>query len=256
MDIVFLKNGQKAKLIKKYEDDAYLVEPIFLFYDWDGASYEDYGEKTIVDKILRQPPKERFSDEIEEKKKELELINSNLEKKKNELANVKSEVNAISRRKIDLEKLIIDRSIFLNAKRITIFKSGNFFPTDVTCKGRDFKISSTIHFNSNKEERHWVYTWFFDSWDYGNSIDNNYILFDKTDEEIIQISKERIRELTRGKEQYKYANSLKNCDNKYIPEELLEFKKELVNSERNERKKQKEKKIEELKKQIENLEKK
>jgi len=253
MKKVFLKNGQEAELIKKIDDNNYLVEPIFMYQDeYNGDWYEDNGKREVVDKVFTSAPVAKIEQGFEECMKKYETLKETVALKEKELFTAQQEIRGIEKTKLDLKKLIINKSIFKTAKRITVFKSGGFVPMDVTCKKTDVKLYAEIKF-SNNEARFWAYKWSFDGWDYGDKIDDYNILFDKTDEEILVVAKERVKKLCSSKGKESRIREIKRCPDEYLPKDILDYKNELLGKDKEEQIKKAEQKRKEASEELEKL---
>jgi len=253
MKKVFLKNGQEAELIKKIDDNNYLVEPIFMYQDeYDGDWYEDSGKREVVDKVFTSAPVAKIEQGFEECMKKYEALKKTVSLKEKELFTAQQEIRGIEKTKLDLKKLIINKAIFKAAKRITVFEDGRFTPIDVTCKKREFKMYAEIHF-WNEEPRFWAYEWRFDDWSCSKKLDDKNILFDKTDEEILIIAKERVKKLCSSKGKESRIREIKRCPDEYLPKDILDYKNELLGKDKEEQIKKAEQKRKEASEELEKL---
>lgn len=225
METVFLKCGQECKLIKKM-DGGFLVEPFWMYQEISdcGDWRADVGEPKFVTKIFKSAPKKKLeakflelTEKVQEANKVLGEVNKDLQNKRFDLENTK-------RQTTDLEKLFINKAEFRDAKRITIFGRNDYNPTDVALKSlSSFRLTMETTFDKDNSERWWVQKFEGEHWGYTNAVD--VILFDKTDEEILEFAKERVRLNITDYDKQGY--SLLSIDDLYLSPEALKFKRGL-----------------------------
>lgn len=228
MKKVFLSNGQEADLIKEI-DGKFLVAPYVMFLigedDWDSEPSENLR---LVDKVYKTAPKENISLEYEEIKKKVKDEKSvllELGKHKHDLF---QELAKMNRQKMDLSKLIFDRSDLRKAKRLIVFKGGIIPPLIMDAK-HDLKLSLEISMLDGKM-RAWVYTFSYDSFSGGTIIDDEYgIMCDLTDEQIEILTKERV---IKKKPDYFNDWSIKSVDDKWLPPEMITRKQNIITEEK------------------------
>lgn len=238
MKKAYLKDGQEVRLIETLGEKRFLVEGLVTFYHWEGEEETDWsGEERIVSEIFEKPPIEKVNEEylstldkIQNKNEELKNITIELHQSKNEIRKMQEEKEGIN-------KLVIDRSRLLTAKRITMFTKDGIIPIDMNEKSKkDLKISIELRV-MNGEERRWGAKVYPDNcYDSGNYIDPEYdFMYDLSDEEILEAAKDRA-----SKKPIDYFSKYRliNADNKYLTSELTQIKNDYILSEE---KKQKEK---------------
>jgi len=230
---VYLKNGQVADLIKKIDDNNFLVAPWVTYYGYEGEEYEEPGERIVVEKIFKSPP----TDIIQ---KEYQAVKNNIVSYKQELSGIRAEVlgaqkelRKLQEQKTDIEKMIYNRSELKSAKRITVFLEDYIMPRDMDESAhKSLKISTTFS-TYDGEETSWVYGISGDGWNYGDRIDPAYgLILDATDEEIERLTKERAEKKPTD---FFRPYHLSRVDEKYLPFPLLHVKMQYLKNERDER---------------------
>lgn len=177
--------------------------------DWDA---EPSGNLKLVDEVFKTAPKEKIDLEYLEIKKKVENENQallGLIKKNHDLF---QELSKMERQKMDLQNLIFNRSDLRRAKRLVVFKDGEIQPLIMDAQ-HNLKLSLEISMLDGKM-RAWAYTFGYDRFDCGTIIDDKYgILCDLTDEQIEQITKERV-----AKKESNYFSdwAIKRSDDKWL----------------------------------------
>jgi hypothetical protein len=253
---VYLKNGQAARFIKKIDEENFIVEPCMVFYDYEGNEDYDYGERAVVSEVFSKPPAEKIEKEYLEK---IEAV----KKKTEELYSITKEVHLAEHKlkeveeiTTDLQKMLFNRSELKKAESITVFTEDVIEPKTLSEKMRkELKLIIEVNFVNGQEK---VFSYDFDSyysgWDYNGRIDADYgLLLDISEEELLEITKERADKMRESGDLKDYR--LKNTDDVYLSDSLIEAKNEVI---RNDNLKQKESiksDIESKKEELRNLEK-
>jgi septal ring factor EnvC (AmiA/AmiB activator) len=235
-----MKNGEEAILVKKISENEFLVNPMAMFYnDQTGEEYQGKSDVLkIVSEIFKKAPVPKInkefadiSEKVNKKTEELNILNKTLKEVTNEIHKIKYQLT-------DLKKFIINRKELKEAKRITVFEKGYIKPHTLSEKDKNhLKIQITIEV-CDGEERAYFYNWYGDNWSNSSTVDMNYgFIVDKTDEEIIEITKKRAVDIDVKDWE------LRNADNKYLTEDLILRKNKLLEDEEK-------KEIEKLKKEI------
>ena len=246
--IVFTTNGIKAHLIEETKSGKFIIDPLVCYYEGDEEFLETSNKPMIVDRIFTKPPVEVIDEKIKEKKDEFNKMST-------QLTELRKEKYAITReleeKKTSLEKGIIDLSEIRDAKRITAFTSSHINPHDYNFKKYGCKISTSICIRSG-ELRCWETKVYEDDDSYSgcsNFVDPKYgFLIDKTDEEIIEIAKERA-----SKKDWSDFE-IERAEDKYLPDELIEKKKEIKKRKRGIEVKKIHDKIEQLQSSLKEME--
>ena len=228
-EIVYLEQGQEAYLVEQF-GDKFLVDPIYTTFDYEGEECIEAMSSIVVNKIYSKPPVRKIQEEYDN-------IYQKLDKKKVELGVIENDVriadlelSEIKSKKCQLDRMIFDRSELMSAKRITIFTNG-YNPVDI---GKNVQKNMKLSFEygvCDGSERAWNYQ-YYEEHHYGSGdyIDSKYgFLINKTDDEIIEITKKRICELE-GKRHDTWK--LKFAEDKYLNDELKEKKNSIVKEER------------------------
>lgn len=248
-ETVYLKDGRKANYESKISESKHLVQVYTTYHDYE-EEYEDLGETIVVDKVFKEAPIQIVSERI----KQLEEQKMNLTKEVQQLNVDKRELTNYITQKTSFKKHIINKKEFMNAKSIAFFTSRDLTPTVFDKdKLRGLKISLHISIFKN-EERAWGYKIYHDYGDYSEYIPDpkTDILFDKTQEEIDLIIKERVKKIT---DPSKISNNIWiRTDDKYLTKELIVYKKDIIDKEQKRDKADKLAKIEKLKKELVALE--
>lgn len=257
MKKVYLENGQEAIFHKKISDNEFIVSPIYI-HSYEAFSdeetdehYEIEGDKKIVDRIFEAPPLPKLQKEFEDLSNKLHEAQENFENLQHDLRVKQSELSRIEQQTTNLNKLIVNRSEFLNAKRITFFPESRILPIIHDVKSKyGIRISIELKIVSG-EERSWGTKFEIDEYDgCSEFVDSNYgFLFDKTDDEIAQLAKERA---TLKQSQFRDWVIEKTPD-KYLPEPLIEKKNKLAEATRKKYKEKIEHEINNLKSRLEKL---
>ena len=257
MEDTFLLDGRKAKLVAKLDSGCgFLVKPYLCATRWgeDGDS-EDYliegAEQIFVEQVFDSAPTEALDEHVAElnnlvKAKQEELVSLSQEVRK-----AKMEVAQLERRKTDLSKFIINRSEWLNAKRITFFDDNRSIdPIDSKDNPKGIKLSFQMSLIDGKMQI-WGYKMSFDDWGSSNYIQNGEVLFDATDEEILEYTKARVLKLKKAKDIKDYH--LEYASDKYLDEELMARKEQIIRAKKLAQKARLLSEIEAKKKELDNL---
>lgn len=248
-ETVYLKDGRKANYESKLDSDKHLVKVYTIYYDYE-EKYEDLGETIIVDKVFKEAPVQIFSERI----KQLEEQKMSLTKEVQQLNIDKRELTNYITQKTSFKKHIINKKELMSAKSIVFFKKDWLTPETINQdRIRGLKIGLSISVFKN-EERAWGYRLYYDYGDYTDSIvdHNENILIDKTQDEIDVAIVERINKI---QDPTKISNrAWLNVDDKYLTKELLKYKQDIIKKEHENKKAEKLKKIDQLKKELVALE--
>jgi len=203
---MFLKSGERCEIVQKLKDGKFLVELYKTFICDDYQEEEELsGEFKVVDKVFDtiESVSKETKEVIDLAKKELDGLKKECQDKKYELSMLNSELSKVRKRKTDMERFVIDRSDFLEAKRIIVFFEDKILPIIYyTDKHPEFKTKNNkldsynmkISFELRLIEgtpRMW-HTQLYTDGNYGSSTHFSELYFDKTDEEIDEIIKSRI----------------------------------------------------------------
>jgi hypothetical protein len=193
MQDYYLKGGEKVYLVEKICDRRFLVEKYILYIGHDGETYEDTsGQQIVVDEIFKsaQPI---YDLDIEFKKEKLAELDGEIKQKRKEFNEVRNELAVNEKKRNDLNKLIIDRSKFITSKEIVVFTKDRIMPTRRSGSARGLKMTLEINLITG-EERRWVYKIYDDSQSSSEYVDRySDILFDPSEEEVIDIIKSRVK---------------------------------------------------------------
>lgn len=259
---VYLENGQLADLISEIEGN-YLVAP---HYYYEGAWYGDEQEESyssaghnmiFVEKIFDKPPVAHIEEEYQRIISLMKDENEKLSLLKGEHRKLEMEVNALKNQRTDLVNMIINRSELKGVKTLWAFPVGHFLPKEYTAAPYDgFKFS--FSFETYKGEKGgWITSLDSDGGRYTSSdtIDSKFgLLINKTEEEIREITKERIALYpSEHFKQYGRHRDLEKVDDYFLTPQLIAIKKQQIEDRKNEEKAKKEKEVEELKQKLEKL---
>jgi|GEM_PF-2232604 len=254
MNTVYLKNGQKAELVKEIEGQ-YLINPYEYYQGYEGEDYEDLsGSLQLVDKVFKTAPIPVIDEEYKSTNEKIKLLRNTISEVSIELANAKRELELIKGTKTDVSKYIINRQEISNAKRITYFSDKGWMPQDWKPKSSwSTKISATIKIRTG-EENFWAYKLYDDYDTSSDYIDHKYgFLIDKTDEEIEQITKERITYYESiGIDKLSMYN-FSSVDDKYLSDALKEKKAIIIKEKAESDRIKTEKEIKDLTEKLERL---
>lgn len=229
MEKIYLKNCQEANLIKEI-DGQYLVDPYEYYQDYDGEDYnEPSGSLQIVDKVFKTPPLPVIDEEYRKLTEKINNTREESNKLERELYSAKHELSKVQGAITDASKYIINRKEISSAKRITFFSEEGWMPTDWTPKSSwGTKISATISIRTG-EEVFWTYKLYEDYDSSSDNIDKKYgFLLDKTDEEIEQITKDRISYYESVGIDKLSSYTFSGVDDKYLSESLIEKKNIII----------------------------
>lgn len=237
MKTIYLKNGQEAELIKDLGTDGYLVDPMYIYYQEDDEFTQSSGNRIIVNEIFDKPPIEKINQEYTELTKKVTDTTK-------QLYDLKYEVKNLINQKSKFDRFIINREDILTAKRLVVFEEHKIMPIDVKkeLKG-NIKLSLEIRMTDG-DTKVWGYRCYEENrYDSGNFIDPKYgIITDISDEDLLELTKKRLREMKLESINEYY---LKAADDEVLTEEAKAKKYKLL-------KYDKEKKIADLQKQIQN----
>jgi len=227
MKSIYLSNGQKANLIKKFDEENFFVELLMDYQDEFGDYQEIEGDRILVHKIFKTAPVPNLDNHYKDQEEKYNELTNRLSKTRTELAKANDELSKIQKQKTELNKFIINRAELRRAESIFGFLSGSINPTNLTPK-RHGKIKFEIDVYTG-DERRWIYKMFEDgAYDYGSYLDDRYdLMIDLSEEEIVLKAKERAIIHFSNKE-----SEIKRASDKYLPESLLGKKRDLLKIEK------------------------
>jgi hypothetical protein len=214
----YLKNGEKVRLIEKISDNRFLVESYMYYAGYEGDNYEDPSGIQIVVNEIFESVQPIYDKSIEVNRQKLSDLDKEISEKRKELNHIKNELLINSKKKSDLDRLLIDRSQFLTCKELVVFTKDRIIPTRRDGNARGLNMTIDINLVTGEEKR-WSYKIYDDytsSSDYVES--HSDILFDPTEEEIEEGIKTRIKS---GK--FTPAQIFQ-LDDKYLTEEQIDLK--------------------------------
>jgi hypothetical protein len=228
MQIVYLKDGTKAKLITK-ADSGYIVDPLIICVPYDG----DEGDNEVqelsgliqqVDQVYDSPPRAAMHEEIKKLQSAADELGELVSQRTLEFNRVKYELEKIKKTVTDAGKMIINRQELKSAKRLVVWIKGRVAPRIMDDNNRlKLTISYTIS-QYSAEEKCWAYGCWDDSderWSsYSEYFDPEYgIKTDLSDDEILSITHER-----QMKNQFD-SSELNRVDDKWLTPANIELKR-------------------------------
>lgn len=266
MQVVYLKDGRKCKLISKTDDGKYIVDPFAVYYtstfeDCEPAHDQDEQFEMLsnqlvqVDKVYIKPP----ADVIEAECRELLKTGAELQKQYDELnkeyTQLKRSYEQMKGYKTDLSRYIINREELKTAKRLIVWPKDRIEPRIM---GGIDAVKIHLHYTIEKwpnQEKVWVYKGYTDqryhedSWStYDEYFDEEYgIKIDLTDEEILTLTHERQR-----KKKFD-EHAILSAEEKWLTPENLERKKAYMEQNRKNAIDQAEKELKRAVKRLEQL---
>lgn len=249
--LVYLEDGRKAEYITELNSGEHLVSLLIEVEDSNGVKHEIGNSKEIVSKVLTKPPLELYDKQIkvmldlkEKTRKDLDALYSEKDKITKELNNYKT----------DLSKFIINRKDFINAKSIMFFAKGVLEPIVLKDNLTGISVSLSVSIYDGKEKCI-GYKIYDNRIDQSFTIDNinTELYFNKSEEDIIQITKNRLDNIKDPT--VFYENSWLKIDDKYLSEKLLEYKRDLKAKKYKELRELKLAQIENLKQELNNIDK-
>lgn len=246
MQVVYLKDGRKCKLISKTDDGKYIVDPFAVYYtstfeDCEPAhdQYEQFemlsNQLVQVDKVYIKPP----ADVIEAECRELLKTGAELQKQYDELnkeyTQLKRSYEQMKGYKTDLSRYIINREELKTAKRLIVWPKDRIEPRIM---GGIDAVKIHLHYTIEKwpnQEKVWVYKGYTDqryhedSWSsYSEYFDEEYgIKCDLTDDEILAITHERQNKTGRFG-----ASDIVRTPNEWLTPENIERKKGFIDADK------------------------
>ena len=247
MERVYLKNGQECYLNEKI-GNRFIISKIYIYDE-----YESIGDEEIVNEIFINPPKEKINSEISELELKKKTIQSEISILNGDRNKLKSEVLTLTKTKIDSEKFVINRSDILKAKELVLFPKDKVMPIvrkseDKSFRGLKVVIDISI---ADGKERVWGYKLYYDYNDsYSEYLCDKFgILINPTQKEIDDVIEKRLAQI----EFSDYSISV--VPDEYLSIDLLNRKNLYLENERITKQQSKERQIEKLKKELENLQK-
>ncbi len=220
---VYLANGEEVKLIQELADGSFAIETIEVYCDFDGNEDEQPGSRMIVDRVLSEPPVQKFADRVQRLREDLYHIEEQIESRNSDLWKIKSEIESLSKTKTDLGNMIINRREILEAKTVHVFKQNNITPFLID--GEDSIIRISFRMDSGKVGIYQIHIDEEGSMGYSNAIDMKYgIMLDVAEEDLQRMTRERVgasKDLQRDWD-------ISHTDDKYLPEDLIEKKREIL----------------------------
>jgi hypothetical protein len=226
MEKVYLKNGAAVNLVKQIDNDNFIVEPALIFYDHEGNEDYEWGDRIVVNKIYRTPPKEVIQKDYLDLLENITAKTGDLQKINAELFKAERAISKIKSQKTDLEKMIINRSELKTAKSITVFNTDSAAPCTLSEKEKRYlKIQLTISVIDG-EETAFSCKWYGEEWSSNNRVDLKYgFLCDMPDDDIIALAKKRSVDIFKDGEN---SYTLKHTDDRYLADSVIEIKKPLI----------------------------
>lgn len=214
----YLKNGEKVRLVEKIGENRFLVESYMYYSGYEGESYEDLSGIQIVVTEIFESVQPIYAKEIELNKQKLLDINKEISEKRKELNEIKNDLTINSKKRNDLDRLIIDRSQFLTCKEMVVFTKDRIMPTRREGGTRGLKLTIDINLITG-EERRWSYKIYDDYNSSGDYVEKHSdILFDPTEDEIEETIIARIKSGSFT------ANQISQMDDKYLSEKEIDEK--------------------------------
>ena len=246
MDLVYLESGH-ACVLKEQIGDKFIVNRVIEYnYSEECGEYVEPID-IIVDKIFDKAPTQKLDSEI----KNLQIQKEELEEKIYLLTRDKqlleSELRQMTKTQISMNKFIVNKNEFLNAKQIVFFLEEIPLPKILGPISKDiFKLEFTVFFNKEEEGARFYNIGREDRW--GEAVDRKYgFLFDPTQEQVNEIIVKRLNE----KKFSPYY--LQEVDNKYLNEELLKAKQDYILESRTKKKKDLEDSLKKIQLQLNEL---
>jgi phenylpyruvate tautomerase PptA (4-oxalocrotonate tautomerase family) len=230
MKIVYLVDGQACYLKEKI-GNKYIVNRIFQYQDDDMGiiDIEDPND-IVVDAIFEKPPVSKISAEVKELQKKKKEIASEVTELESKIYGLNSQITQLTRTQISNDKFIINKTDLINAKSLALFPKDRAMPYTMLSSEKNFrglKITFEIELSTSNERR-WGCKLYHD---YGNSsgdflCEKYGILINPTQEEIDEVIKKRLQE-------FEFTpNQIKNVDDKYLTQKLLQQKIDFIASEK------------------------
>lgn len=226
--IYYTIKGEEIFLHEKISEKMFIVSYCEEIVNFDGeVEYFAQEERVVLDKIYKTPPVEVLAPEVKEQEEKIESL-------RKEIRDLEIKALRLSKQNIKQEELIIDRSEFMTAKKITYFAVGMPYPKTIELldDGRplrsDFRVSFDVNLWSG-EERAWAY----------QSINGMSVrvdmkfgfMFDIPEDEIKEISKSRSAKMLKDREihgrRWIIGKSAGIKDDYLAPEVIKHFKEEL-----------------------------
>lgn len=234
MENVYLKTGEKCKLVKKI-DDKYLVNPYCEYTNYDGDFYEELGDNVrLVNEILSEPPRAKISEEYQELLRSIEKKTALLRSISLEVEQCKHDRDCINKSNNELKKWKVDLSKYKEANLLVFFneKSGEL----ITTNPKDYKEGGyNLIFDINVfngETNHYGLTLDYEGRkkSYGHeSIDLEFgILINPTHQDIIDFVHKRYKQTISNPDDFNNydISNIYDVPEKYQPAELKDAIKE------------------------------
>lgn len=236
MSTVYLKDGSRATLVSKI-NDGFLVKRHLVCQKWNDDSedevefIEESDQVEIVNEVFPKAPIDFIEAEYRrwlDKVSEQEKILSEIQKEKIALA---SEVLRLKNSKTDITRIIFNMEELRNAKRLTVFRRDRIEPHSIDPQNRlKLTISYEITSYGVGDQNCWVYNFYGDnnsgSWGSSDYYDPQYgIMPDLTDEQIKEITINRLLKKDIGGKEGFSPWALTGCSDIWLTPEIIELKK-------------------------------
>ena len=197
-NIYYLKSGEACQLKEKI-GDRFIVNKLFSYEDHEGDLCEVLSDTdTIVDEIYPSPLVSVIAEEISQLKIDKKAVEKELRDKETQLRLIKFDIAKETSTLVNNKNFIINKTEFLNAKRLVLFEQGRVMPIDSANRNnnmRGLKLSFEIKL-SEKQENAWGYKIYDDALSSGNYLCPKYgYMINPTDEEVEERIWLRLKEL-------------------------------------------------------------
>lgn len=207
----YLRDGEIVELHETLDNGQFIIERMYTYSNYEG--YEDVqpcGKREVVQEVFLSPPIEKKHDELINLIEKTEAKNKELLDIEMQTKAAKQELSRTENFKTDLKNHIINRSELLKAKRLTVFSGYKEYDFQGGNK-KNLRLTYSVELQRDKLNA-WVCNYDGDYGPHGAVNDKYGILIDATDEEIIAIGKEIVRE----------SKNITDVELKYqIPEKYL-----------------------------------
>ena len=232
----YLINGEEVALKEEF-GSRFVINRIYETTSYNGKFvYERFGEDEIVNEIFSTPPVEKLSEEV----KSLESVKVDLEAQVETLSLEVDSLKVVKKTFLDKQKYVINHLDFINCDRFVYFEKNKLIPNIIN--KRDFEVNDNDYYTNlylsiplfghgvgivgNQNIKYYIDFNRLNRFEH-DDIDTNYsILFDPTDDEIKEIVTKRFVD------NEDVTKQLKFIDDKYLSEELLSKKKNLIKIDR------------------------
>lgn len=254
METAYLSSGEKV-IVHEKVTKGYVVEKVVRYEQYETESVEEYGcgVSEIVGNVYKSPPRDVYEKQYEQVLEKLNSASIEYQTLVSNKKQIEYQIANLSKTKIDKEEFILDLSDFRKAKSVAFFSKDSINPvTDKkeengygTFRGTKITISIKV---SDGTQNAWGCRVYDEHHNWDHHIEENGIVFDKTEEELLQITKERANSRT-----WNDGQVLRTPDY-WLSESLLKRKKEIHEREEKRKIEEKKSKVESLRKEADALE--